>query len=69
MAQEQGNTFWLVDGRTRVVLPSSSWGQSVREVLTERGHIVQRTSQDPNALFRDDDELARKDVLLDESGM
>jgi hypothetical protein len=64
MALEQGNTVWLVDGVTRIVLPRTAWGFLVWKSLIEMGHSVQRTDLDPNSLFRDDDELARKEVLL-----
>lgn len=69
MALEQGNTVWLIDGVTHVVLPGTAWGHSVREKLTATGHSVQVTDCDPNTLFRGDDELARRDVLLDSTGL
>ncbi len=63
------NTVWLVDGDTRVILPSSAWGGAVQESLRGRGHIVQRTSEDPESCVRNDAEVARMDKLLTETGL
>jgi hypothetical protein len=49
---------------TRIQLPSSAWGQTVREKLAYLGFIVKATDQSPWPDTRDRDELVRRDRLL-----
>ena len=62
-------TVFLVDGTTRLHLPSSQWGQGVIEKLQLKGHTVQRTNDVDFPDNRTPDELARRDALLEETGM
>lgn len=62
-------TVWLVDGKTRVILPGSAWAGAVQESLRGLGHTVQRTSEDPESCVRDKAELERVDALLEETGL
>ena len=51
---------------TRLHLPDSSWGQTVRERLTEMGYTVRDTGCEPTFPdCRDAAELARRDELLE----
>lgn len=50
---------------TRLHLPCTPWGQTVRERLTVMGYSVQATGQDRYPDTRDQDELARRDQLLE----
>jgi len=62
-------TVYLVDGTTRVILPSSAWAMSVRDSLSAQGHTVQATDQDPETCVRDESELSRRDALLESTGL
>jgi len=50
---------------TRLLLPGSQWGFSVRERLTQLGFSVEETNQEPEMTLRSPDELSRMDALLD----
>jgi len=62
-------TVYLIDGDTRLILPGSAWGTSVREKLTEMGHRVEPLSQDPDSCKRDEDEMSRMRSILDSTGL
>lgn len=59
---------FMVDGVTRIILADTQWARDVLDLLRQRGHIVQRTGQDPNLCVRDQAELTRMDELLDSTG-
>lgn len=50
---------------TRLHLPGTAWGNTIRERLTHAGYTVQATSQPHWADTRGVDELARRDALLE----
>ncbi len=50
---------------TRLHLPSTAWGNTVRERLVHSGYAVQATGQEPHPDTRDTAELARRDALLE----
>lgn len=50
---------------TRLILPSSAWGQTVISRLTACGYTVQATDQPREPDLRDEAELARRDELLE----
>lgn len=60
-------TVWIVDGATRIILPGSAWGDSVRESLSGLGHTVERSIEDPDLCVRDDAEKERMHALLEET--
>ena len=60
-------TVWKVDGETRIILPGSAWGEAVCRTLTGLGHVVERTTEDPDSCKRDDAEMERMHALLDET--
>ena len=65
-----GLTVWLVDGNTRLHLPSTQWGKDVVNCLQGLGHLV----ENKGLLVTPDDsrsgaEKARMDALLDETGL
>jgi hypothetical protein len=62
-------TVWLVDGDTRIILPSSAWAGAVQDSLRGHGHVVQRTLEDPESMVRSMPELARMNALLDKTGL
>lgn len=49
---------------TRLHLPATAWGNTVRERLIHSGYTVQATDQDQYPDTRDAAELARRDLLL-----
>lgn len=49
---------------TRLHLPATAWGNTVRERLVHLGWIVQVTDQVPCPDTRDAEELARRDAIL-----
>lgn len=65
------NTVFLVDNLTRLVLPDSQWAYQVRERLASKGHNLTATSQQPDRVMaeRSEDEMARVDALLEETGL
>ena len=61
---------FLVDGKTRILLPDNQWGLNVRQNLRINGHTVSPCAdqnREPGA--RDEAELSRVDDLLDEIGL
>ncbi len=50
---------------TRLHLPCTAWGQTVRERLGHQGYVVQATDQELHPDTRDVAELARRDALLE----
>lgn len=62
-------SVYKVDGNTRLVLPDSRWTNSVLGKLEDMGHQVDLTDEDPELCLRDADELARRDALLDSTGL
>ena len=60
-------SVYKVDGNTRLVMPSTQWTSSVRAKLTELGHQVEVTDEDPDLCGRGAAELARRDALLEEA--
>lgn len=60
---------YTVDNTTRLVLPTSQWAHNVIEKLGQMGHSVRLTDQDPDLLVRDEEELLRRDTLLESTGM
>lgn len=50
---------------TRLHMPGSQWGFSVRERLSQMGFSVQASDQEPEPDTRGADELARRDELLE----
>ena len=62
-------SVYKVDGNTRLVLPDSQWTNSVLAKLEDLGHQVDLTDEDPELCLRDADELARRDALLDATGL
>ena len=60
-------TVWLVDGDTRLHMPSTDWAEQVLQTLRDNGHIVQRTSQPCEPDTRLPAELERRDALLEEA--
>lgn len=60
-------SVYLVDGTTRLVLPSTAWSQSVRESLAHKGHTVVLTDEDPDAIVRSKAELEHRDFLLSQA--
>lgn len=62
-------SVYKVDGNTRLVLPDSQWTNSVLGKLEDMGHQVDLTDEDPELCLRDADELARRDALLDSTGL
>jgi hypothetical protein len=50
---------------TRLHLPNSTWGNTVRERLLHSGYKVQATDQEQHPDTRDAAELARRDAILD----
>ena len=50
---------------TRLYLPSTAWGNTVRERLIHQGYVVQATTDHPHVDKRDAAELARRDALLE----
>ena len=51
--------------RTRLHLPCTAWGTTVRERLSHSGYVVQAIGQEPHPDTRDAAELARRDALLE----
>jgi hypothetical protein len=51
--------------RTRLHLPTTPWGNQVRERLTHSGYTVQATDQAQHPDTRDAAERARRDALLE----
>lgn len=62
-------TVFLIDGKTRIILPSSQWGFNVREKLSQTGHSVQATDQDPDLIKRDTLEMENVELLIDGTGL
>lgn len=62
-------TVFLIDQKTRLILPNTLWGTRVQEKLSQMGHDVQMTDQDPNLCERDEEELARMHELLGSTGI
>lgn len=60
---------FMVDEKTRLILPESQWANDVLASLRSQGHQVYVTGQDPNLDDRDEAELARRDELLDSTGL
>ena len=60
-------TVWLVDGETRLHMPSTDWGHRVLTRLQELGHTVLQTSQPAWPDSRQPQELTRRDALLEEA--
>lgn len=63
-------TVYEVDGSTRLFLPSSAWGHSVREKLVALGHTVSYYKDqafDPD--LRGHTELKHRDELLESTGL
>jgi len=50
---------------TRLHLPATQWGYTVRERLAHQGWSVQATGQERFPDTRDADELARRDAILE----
>ena len=50
---------------THLHLPCSAWGETVRERLVAMGYVVQPTDRPQHPDTRDEDELARRDALLE----
>lgn len=59
-------SVYKVDGNTRLVMPDTQWTFSVLVKLTDLGHQVDLTDEDPDLCLRDADELSRRDALLEE---
>lgn len=62
-------SVYKVDDITRLILPASDWAESVITVLEELGHRVDLTDEDPYLCLRDEAELARRDALLESTGL
>jgi hypothetical protein len=62
-------TVFLIDGETRLHLPGTPWGFKVRTKLVSLGHKVQATDWSPEPDVRSPAELARRDELLDSTGL
>lgn len=62
-------TVYIVDQKTRIILPSSQWGFNVREKLTQMGHKVEAYPQKPHECVRDEAEMQRMDELLTSTGL
>lgn len=62
-------SVYKVDGNTRLVMPDSQWTNSVLRKLEDLGHQVDLTDEDPELCLRDASELARRDALLDSTGL
>lgn len=64
-------TVFLVDNRTRLVLPDSQWGFAVRDKLKELGHNLTATSEDPSEVekVRTTTEMHEVGLLLEETGL
>jgi hypothetical protein len=62
-------TVFLVDGKTRLILCMTAWGEMVREKLVSMGHKIVPTNETLEPDTRDVAELARRDALLDSTGM
>lgn len=50
---------------TRLHLPATPWGNTVRERLDHMGYAVQATGQAQFPDTRGEDELARRDAILE----
>jgi hypothetical protein len=63
-------SVYKVDGNTRLVLPDSRWGWSVREKLAQLGHKVDLTGEEPEVVqrTRSVEELEKAMALIDSTG-
>lgn len=59
----------LVDGNTRLHLPSSQWAKDVQTSLALKGHQLQVLGPAPEVDPRDEAEKARVAELLDSTGL
>lgn len=62
-------TVYIVDGKTRIHLPSTAWGVDVQRKLVELGHTVQATGENWALNRRDCAEMLRVARLLDSTGL
>lgn len=64
-------TVFLIDNRTRIVMPDSEWGLAVVAKLKELGHNVTETKDDPSEVekVRTTTEMYEVGVLLEETGL
>lgn len=62
-------TVYLVDSKTRVILPSSQWGSQVLMKLEQMGHTVETTDEDPDQCRRSEEEKQAMMELLDSTGL
>ncbi len=60
---------YTVDGSTRLHLPSSAWANQVLTSLMNKGHDIQEGGDAPIPDDRSPEELARRDALLEETGL
>lgn len=62
---------YTVDKTTRLVMPNSQWARSVLAKLTEMGHQVELTGEDPAQVqqTRSVDELEKAMEIIDSTGM
>jgi hypothetical protein len=63
------NTVFLVDGVTRLHLPNTKWAFEVRTELQRQGHDVRETAEPDYPDTRSEAELARRDALLEKTGL
>lgn len=62
-------TVFLIDGKTRIILPNSQWAHQVQAKLSEMGHSLQATDQDPDLIKRDTLEMENVEQLLESTGL
>lgn len=62
-------SVYKVDGKTRLIMPNSQWGEDVLDKLEELGHDVEMVDEEPELCLRDEEELARRDALLASTGL
>ncbi len=61
-------SVYRVNQNTRLVMPDSQWTKDVLEKLEELGYQVELTDEDPELCLRDEEELARRDAILEQTG-
>jgi hypothetical protein len=62
-------TVYLINKDTRIVLPPSQWGKDVLTRLSEQGHVVEETDQNPWLIARNLNEHMRVARYLDSTGL
>jgi len=62
-------SVYLVDGNTRLHLPSSEWGKQVLQKLEQQRHTVVNQGEFNGIDDRSQLELARRDILLHHTGL